>query len=90
VDRGEGACSRSAAKQSPSKQLDLSDIPRLPGLGCCAAQREQAPSPQVGGRLDGCGGFGNRGQARSHRFGVLPSICGVLKTVSATRPASRY
>jgi hypothetical protein len=48
------------------------------------------PRHTVGTRLGYCVVDGNREQARSYRFGGLPEICGVLKTVGATRLASRY
>ena len=44
--RGERACSRWGAKRPQQQRLHSSDVPRCQVWGCCAAQREQAPSPR--------------------------------------------
>jgi hypothetical protein len=48
------------------------------------------PRHSVGARHGYCVVDKNREQARFYRVGGLLEICGVLKTVGATRLASRY
>ncbi len=47
---GKGIYPRWAAKRPQQQRLNLSDAPRCQVWVCCAAQREQAPSPQDGAR----------------------------------------